>query len=139
MEACRPFKQRPIDAFSQEGVPPLDLLLIHASPCTAQEQLVLGSVLDRHDASFHFIPRLLAEIYVLKNQALRSQSKVCFYLSGRRFRDVFGRGTRQIKRLLAPMNNEAKKYSRRAKFFFDRYLPIEEKISPSVSVVKNLF
>ena len=31
------------------------------------------------------------------------------------------------------MNNEAKKYSRRAKFFFDRYLPIEEKISPSVS------
>ena len=40
--------------------------------------------------------------------------------------------SRQIKRLLALMGNEVKEYSCRMKFFFDRYLPIEEKTFHSV-------
>jgi hypothetical protein len=41
----------------------------------------------------------------------------------------------QIKNLSALSGNETEEYSCRAEFFFDRYLPIEEKISLSVSSV----
>jgi hypothetical protein len=66
-------------------------------------------------------------------------SKIIFYHRGTEDTErtffIWRGGTRQIKRLSALPGNETKGYFRRTKFFFDRYLPIEEKISHSVPSV----